>query len=626
MTEIPTAPPTFAELGLTAPLLRAIDEAGYETPTPIQATTIPALLAGRDLIGQAQTGTGKTAAFGLPMLQRLDLTSRDTQALVLAPTRELAIQVAEALHTYGKYLAGLVVLPVYGGQPIDAQQKRLLRGVHVVVGTPGRVMDHLRRGAMRLDKLRLVVLDEADEMLRMGFIEDVEWILSQAPPPGAAQPGASSQTLSAAAPVGGTASRQTALFSATMPPEIRRIAKRHLHDPASLEMAHRAVTLPAIEQRYLMAPYPQKLEVLTRLLESEPIDAALVFTRTKTTAAEVAEKLEARGYSVAAMHGDMTQPLRERVIERLRGGQIEIVVATDVAARGLDVDRISHVINFDIPSDVESYVHRIGRTGRAGRTGVAVVFVTPRERRMLQEIERFTGQRIASMPLPTPADVATRRKNQFKDSLRQALADADLELYLSLVEELVEEGHDVAEVAAAAAYLARRDRPLELAPETLPAASMTVGRSAPGAPPPRGSGAGSGEGSSGSGATGDRMVRLVLDAGRQAGVRPGDIVGAIANEVGIPGKEIGAIDILDQFSVVEVPARHVALVLAKMAKVALRGRPVTIRTGGETPPPRPRGPRPSGPSASGAPPAGAPKKKWPAPKGRDGAPWMRRPK
>jgi|CXWL01.1.fsa_nt_gi ATP-dependent RNA helicase DeaD len=601
-TESPL-PPTFASLGLADPLLRAIDDAGYEAPTPIQAATIPSLLAGRDLIGQAQTGTGKTAAFGLPLLQSIDPASRETQALVLAPTRELAIQVAEALHTYSKYLPNLVILPVYGGQPIDGQQKRLLRGVHVVVGTPGRVMDHIRRGALRLDRLRIVVLDEADEMLRMGFIEDVEWILSQAPPSGAraaaqvSPPGASHLVEAGAAGPAGDAgashlvgrTRQTALFSATMPAEIRRIAQRHLFEPATLETAHRAVTLPAIEQRYLMAPYPQKLEALTRILESEPIDAVLVFTRTKTTSAEVAEKLEARGYSVAAMHGDMTQPLRERVIERLREGSVEIVVATDVAARGLDVDRISHVINFDIPSDVEAYVHRIGRTGRAGRTGVAVVFVTPRERHMLHEIERFTGRKILPMQMPTPADVAARRKNQFKDSLRKALAEADLELYMSLIEELVEEGHEIAEVAAAAAFLARRDRPLELAIEAPQRQDL-----------PRGAD--------------DGMVRLVFDAGRQSGVRPGDIVGAIANEAGVPGKEIGAIDILEHISMVEVPSRYAPTVLAKMAKSTLRGRPLTIRAAGEMdPPPRPRSA--SGPASR---PAGSTPGRWPT-TGKPGA-------
>jgi ATP-dependent RNA helicase DeaD len=532
----PAPPPveTFQELGLSDPLLRSIAEVGYEAPTPIQAVAIPPLLAGRDLIGQAQTGTGKTAAFGLALLQAIDPADRNVQALVLTPTRELGIQVAEALHTYGKYLQRLVVLPVYGGQSLDVQQRRLERGVHVVVGTPGRIMDHLRRGTLRLDKIRMVVLDEADEMLRMGFIEDVEWILAQAPPP--------------------AAGRQTALFSATMPPEIRRIAQRHLKDPVGIELERKSLTVPLIEQRYVLVPQAQKLDALTRLLETEPIEAVLVFTRTKTAAAEVAEKLEARGYSVAALHGDMNQPMRERVVERLRGGNVEIVVATDVAARGIDVDRITHVVNYDVPYDLGAYVHRIGRTGRAGRAGIAVLFVTPRERRMLQDLERFTGQRIAPMKMPTAADVASRRSELFKETLRKTMAEEDLELYLALVEQLVEEGLDIAEIAAAAAYLARRERPLEVAVEpesaSLPAAD-------------------------------GGMVRLFLNAGRIAGVRPADIVGAIANEAGVPGKEIGSIDINDRFSFVEVPARYQKQVVERMASATLRGRPIEIRIAGE---------------------------------------------
>jgi ATP-dependent RNA helicase DeaD len=529
------SPDSFQALGLSERLLQSVIEVGYEAPTPIQSAAIPPLLAGKDLIGQAQTGTGKTAAFGLPLLQAIDPAQRSVQALVLTPTRELAIQVAEALHTYGKNLQGLVVLPVYGGHSLEDQTRRLQRGVHIVVGTPGRIMDHLRRGTLRLDRLRMVVLDEADEMLRMGFIEDVEWILAQAPP--------------------SSSGRQTALFSATMPPEIRRVAQRHLHEPVTLQLAHKTLTLPAITQRYLMIPQAQRLEALTRLLEIEPTEAVLVFTRTKNAAAQVAERLEARGYSVAALHGDMAQPLRERVIDRLRSGSVEIVVATDVAARGLDVERISHVVNYDIPNDVEAYVHRIGRTGRAGRPGIAVLFVTPRERRMLQDIERFTGQRVEPMKMPTPADVAARRSELFKESLRKAIGEGDLELYLTLVEDLVEEGFEIAEIAAAAAYLARRERPLvEVAvePET---------RELPG--------------------TADGMVRLFLNAGRQGGVRPADIVGAIANEAGVPGREIGAIDIYDRFSLVEVPARFQRQIIEKMSGSTLRGRSLEIKIAGK---------------------------------------------
>jgi ATP-dependent RNA helicase DeaD len=518
---------TFAELGLTEPLLRGLTDLGYEAPTPIQEKTIPVLLAGRDLIGQAQTGTGKTAAFALPILQGLDLARAETQALVLAPTRELAIQVAEAFHAYAKHLGRVVVLPVYGGQPIDRQQQRLVRGVHVVVGTPGRILDHLRRGTLRLDAVRTAVLDEADEMLRMGFLEDVESILSQAPK-----------------------ERQTALFSATMPPEIRRVAARHLREPAQIAIERHTLTVPATEQRYLTLAPQQKLDALSRLLETEPTEAVLVFSRTKTGAAELTEKLQARGYAAEAMHGDMNQVQRESVIRRLRAGQVEIVVATDVAARGLDVERISHVINYDIPNDVEAYVHRIGRTGRAGRSGVAVLFVSPRERRMMQEIERYTGQRLQPMKMPTQADVAARRMALFKDSIRKTLAEGDLDLYLTLVEELVEEGLEIAEVAAAAARLARKDKPLEVALEPEP-------RDMP--------------------HTEDGMVRLFIPAGSRAGVRPADIVGAIANEADVPGKAIGAIDIYDDFTFVEVPSRYGAQILERMAQATIRGRQVEVR-------------------------------------------------
>jgi ATP-dependent RNA helicase DeaD len=539
---------TFEGLGLSAPILKAIAEIGYEAPTPIQEKTIPPMLAGRDLIGQAQTGTGKTAAFAIPILEKIDLAVPEVQALVLAPTRELAIQVAEAIHSYSKFLGRVGVLPVYGGQPIQLQLKRLDRGVHVVVGTPGRIMDHLRRGSLRLDAVRVVVLDEADEMLRMGFIEDVEWILSQAPE-----------------------GRQTALFSATLPREIRRIAERHLKDPVTIEIEHKTLTVPTIEQRYLIVTPQQKLDVLARILETEPTEAVLIFTRMKTGAAELAERLQGRGYAAEAMHGDMNQAQRESVIRRLRAGQLEIVVATDVAARGLDVERISHVVNYDIPNDVEAYVHRIGRTGRAGRSGVAVLFVSPRERRMMAEIERFTGQRIRPMKMPTQADVAARRIALFKDSIRSTVEEGDLDLYLSLVEELVEEGLDLAEIAAGAARLARGDKPLEVEVEPEPERVAQAE---------------------------DGMVRLFIDAGSRAGVRPGDIVGAIANEAGVPGKAIGSIDIYDRFTFVELPSQFRDQVLQRMARATLRGRPVEVRVatpeGGGRPHERGRDHRPPG--------------------------------
>ncbi|MGB5036094.1 MAG: DEAD/DEAH box helicase, partial [Blastocatellia bacterium] len=502
---------TFAELGLPQPLLDAINDVGYEIPTPIQSKTIPALLDGRDLVGQAQTGTGKTAAFALPILAKLDLKLYETQALVLAPTRELALQVAEAIHTYSKHLGTVRVLPVYGGQPISKQIERLRSGAQVVVGTPGRVMDHLRRGTMRFDSLKFVVLDEADEMLRMGFIEDVEWILSEA-----------------------KGEFQTALFSATMPREVRRIADRHLKNPISVELEHATLTVPKIKQTYVNVSEQAKVEVLTRILEAEDAEAVLIFVRTKNDAAELNERLQGRGYASESLHGDLTQPQRESVVRRLRGGQIEVVVATDVAARGLDVEHITHVINFDVPHDVESYVHRIGRTGRAGREGCAIIFVTPRQGRMIREIERYTGASIAPMKMPTRADIAARRIASFKDRIRKTVAEGDLELYLSLVEDLIDEGMEATELAAALARLARGDKPLEMEVET---GAAEIVRTEAG------------------------MVRLVLDAGRKDGIRPGDIVGAIANEADVPGRAIGSIDIYDNVTFVEIPESFLAQVL-----------------------------------------------------------------
>lgn len=526
---------TFGELGLSEALLKAINDVGYEAPTPIQARTIPPLLAGRDLIGQAQTGTGKTAAFALPMLEKLELGRAEVQALVLTPTRELGIQVAEAIHTYSKHLGRVRVLPIYGGQSIVTQMARLASGVHVVVGTPGRIMDHLRRGTLSLSALKMVVLDEADEMLRMGFIEDVEWILSQA-----------------------SSERQTALFSATMPREVRRVADRHLTNPVTIDIEHKTLTVPTIEQSYLNVSDQHKADALTRLLELEPSGATLVFASTKVGAANLTEKLQARGYAAEAMHGDMSQAQRESVIRRLRNGQVEIVVATDVAARGLDVEHITLVVNYDIPNDTEAYVHRIGRTGRAGRAGRAILFVTPRQQRMLREIERYTGQRIEAMKMPSKADVAARRIALFKENIRRILVEEELDLYLTLVEELVEEGgFDMAEVAAAAARLARGDKPLEVAIEPEPEQT------------PR---------------TEDGMVRLFINAGRRNGIRPSDIVGAIANEAGIPGKVIGAIDIYDRFTFVDVPAQYRDQVLKRMARSSIRNQAIDIRVAtGEAP-------------------------------------------
>ena len=538
---------TFAELGLRSELVDTLTALGYEAPTPIQERTIPRMLAGKDLIGQAQTGTGKTAAFALPILEKIDVRSRDTQALVLTPTRELAMQVAEAIHTYSQKLGHISVLPVYGGAPLVPQLKRLERGAVVVVGTPGRIIDHLERQSLDLSKLRVVVLDEADEMLKMGFIDDVERILSSSP-----------------------AERQTALFSATMPEAVLRIAKRHLRNPERIEIEHKAMHSPLIEQRFLNVSEGQKLEVLTKILELEPAEAVLIFRRTKTGSAELAEKLEARGFAAVAMHGDMTQPLRESVIRRLRAGQVDIVVATDVAARGLDVEQIEHVINYDIPYDVEAYVHRIGRTGRAGRTGVATLFITPRERKMMREIERFTGLPIKPMKMPTRADLAAKRVQVFKENVRKTIQEGDLDLYLELVEELVEEGpFDIAEIAAAAARLANSSRTLAAPKEEEAPAPAPATERAP---------------------ITDKTITLSMSLGRREGIRPADIVGSIANEANVPGREIGPIEIRDEVTYVGIPERYVENVLAKLGKKRFRGRALNLRVATKPPAPPDRHP------------------------------------
>lgn len=530
-----TASP-FTALGLNDSLVQTLSALGYEAPTPIQQRTIPALLAGRDVIGQAQTGTGKTAAFALPILQKIDAVRRETQALVLAPTRELAVQVADALHSYAHGTPGVTVLPVYGGAPIGPQLKRLERGVQVVVGTPGRLIDVLDRKSLRLDAIRFLVLDEADEMLKMGFIDDVEKILSLTPKP-----------------------RQIALFSATMPPGVVRIAQKHLVDPERISIERKTVTAPDIEQRFINVSEGQKLETLAHILELEDSEAVLIFRRTKNGAAELAERLEGRGFAAVAMHGDMKQAERESVIRRLRAGQAEIVVATDVAARGLDVEQIAHVINYDIPNDVEAYVHRVGRTGRAGRTGVATLFVTPREQRMMREIERFTGSKIKPMKMPTRADVAARRVAQLKETIRKTIAEGDLDLYLDLVEQLVEEGpHDVAEIAAAAARLASAARPVAETPQPAVEEQPRARERAPRA------------------ARTD-SVRLRMNVGKRDGIRPADVVGSIANESGIPGRDIGPIEIRDDVTYVSVPADVIDHVIKSVSRSRFHGRAVNLR-------------------------------------------------
>ena len=520
----------FAQFELSDELLKAVNDVGYESASPIQLRTIPVLLAGKDVIGQAQTGTGKTAAFALPMLHKINVKSKKVQALVLTPTRELAIQVAEAFHSYAKYLGGVRVLPVYGGQSISQQFRHLKSGAQVIVGTPGRVMDHIRRETIDLSDLKIVTLDEADEMLRMGFQEDVEWILSHTPE-----------------------GRQTALFSATLPRQIRRLADKYLNDPVSIEIERKTMTVPTIKQFYVNVSEGQKTDALTRLLEVESAtgEAVLIFHRTKIGAADLTDKLQARGYAAEAMHGDLNQNQREALIKRLRNGQVEIVVATDVAARGLDVERISSVINYDMPSDTESYVHRIGRTGRAGREGKAVLFVTPRQQRMKRDIEQYTKQKIEPMKLPTQADVASRRITMFKERILNTLVEQELDLYLSLIEELAEEsGCDIAEIAAAAAFLGAGDKPLEIVVE--PKAEYLSQQS-------------------------DGMVRLFLDVGRNHNIGPGDIVGAIANEGNVPGKAIGAIDVYDRFTLVDIPAEFVQQVIEGMGNTRIRKQKANVR-------------------------------------------------
>jgi ATP-dependent RNA helicase DeaD len=443
-TEQADTTPTFADLGLSDQVLKAIREIGYETPSAIQAATIPTLLDGRDVVGLAQTGTGKTAAFALPILSRLDVSAKKPQALVLSPTRELALQVCEAFEQFASGMRGVHVLPVYGGQAYGVQLSALRRGVHVVVGTPGRIMDHLAKGTLDLSELKYLVLDEADEMLKMGFAEDVETILADTPD-----------------------DKQVALFSATMPPQIRRISKQYLNDAEEITVKAKTTTSVNTTQRYLMVSYPQKVDALTRILEVENFEGMIIFVRTKSETETLAEKLRARGYSAAAISGDVAQAQRERTVNQLKSGKLDILVATDVAARGLDVDRISHVVNYDIPIDTESYVHRIGRTGRAGRSGAAISFVTPRERRLLGAIEKATRQPLTQMQLPTVEDVNSTRLTRFDDAITEALSqDSRISAFRDIISHYVEH-HDVpeADVAAALAVVAQGETPLLLDPK-----------------------------------------------------------------------------------------------------------------------------------------------------------------
>ena len=617
---------TFSDLGLDDAVLKAVKDIGYETPSAIQAATIPALMAGRDVIGLAQTGTGKTAAFALPILSRLDPAQKSVQALVLSPTRELALQVCEAFEAYATHLHGVRMLPIYGGQGYGIQLSALRRGVQVVVGTPGRIMDHLDKGTLDLSELKYLVLDEADEMLKMGFAEDVETILAGTPD-----------------------NKQVALFSATMPAQIRRISAKYLHDAEEITIKRKTTTSANTTQRYLIVSYPQKVDALTRILEVENFEGMIVFVRTKSETETLAEKLRARGYSAAAISGDVAQAQRERTVNQLKSGKLDILVATDVAARGLDVDRISHVVNFDIPIDTESYVHRIGRTGRAGRTGDAISFVTPRERRMLTAIEKATRQPLTQMQLPSVENVNATRLSRFDDAITAALEqEARIAAFRDIVRHYVEH-HDVpdADVAAALAVVAQGDTPLLLSEEDVrreqreqreqserdrdargdrDAPSDRTGRGARDSRDSRDSRGGrdsrdhrdsrgerDGRDSRGERGTwgeraartdrsdrgersdrGDRgerdagperrirpasgpMAMYRIAVGKRQKVEPRQIVGALANEGGLSRQDFGAIDIRPDFSLVELPAHLPDEVLGKLTGTRIGGKLIELR-------------------------------------------------
>ncbi len=535
-------PTPFTTFSFDPDILQAIADLGFEEATPVQEQVLPLMLQGRDVIAQAQTGTGKTAAFGLPILQCLDSAANYPQALILAPTRELAVQVAEALHRMGKR-KGVSSLAVYGGQPIERQLRALRAGVQVVIGTPGRIMDHIRRGTLALDRVRTVILDEADEMLDMGFVEDIEFILEQVP-----------------------ADRQTGLFSATMPPRIVALARNYMRDPARVTIENEKMTVPLVRQVYYDVSGREKLDALTRILDFEAPASTIIFCARKSEADTLCESLQGRGYSAEVLHGDLNQTQRDRVMNRFRASQVEILVATDVAARGLDIPDVSHVINYDIPWDPESYVHRIGRTGRAGREGDAITLVTPREQRQLRTIERVIGRRLVRMRLPSPADVAARKREAVLDQIRGAIDEGGLDPYLSMVEALGDDYNPV-DIAAAAFKV--------LGDGTLMRAEAAVTPSRNG----NGNGHGIDQGPRASAADAGvevGMTRLFIHAGRRAGIRPMDIVGAIANEAGLPGNRVGSIDLYDNFAFVEVPNSDADRVLQTLNSTTLRGRRVEV--------------------------------------------------
>ncbi len=554
---------TFASLGLSPATLAVIEQLGFERPTPIQALTIPLMLEGRDVVAQAQTGTGKTAAYGLPLVDLIDPEHMRVQALVLCPTRELAVQVSEAVYSFGK-TQRIRVLPIYGGQPIDRQLRVLSAGTHIVAGTPGRLLDHIRRETLDLSNVRTVILDEADEMLAMGFIEDIETILSKLPP-----------------------ERQTALFSATMPAPIARLSKRYLRDPRRIKISSEAKNIPVIRQSFYQVYPAQKMDALFRVLDMETPGPTIIFCSTKRATEEVAEHLRGRGCLADGLHGDLNQRDRDRVMRRFKEGRVELLVATDVAARGLDIETVTHVINYDIPTDVESYTHRIGRTGRAGREGDAITLVTPRELGQLRFIERSTRANIQAMRLPTDADLAMRRREVLKHSLVEIIESGGLEGYMAAAEELLKDRAPAHVVAAALKLLGASDQPSNGGGGSMPEPAQSR---------PEGG-----------------MARLMLSMGRREGLRPSDLVGAIANETGLPGREIGAIDIFEYESFVEVPQSRAEDVARALMSTTLRGTKVRVervsgavveekRRASDVPPPRLPSPPPP------APPPRAPRK------------------
>ncbi|MFE7799920.1 DEAD/DEAH box helicase [Nocardia sp. NPDC057440] len=545
--------PTFADLGIDDRVLAAIADVGYESPSPIQAATIPPLLSGADVVGLAQTGTGKTAAFAIPILMGLETSGKLPQALVLAPTRELAIQVAEAFGRYATHIPGLHVLPIYGGQAYGVQLSGLRRGAHVVVGTPGRVIDHLEKGTLDLSQLKYLVLDEADEMLKMGFQEDVERILKDTP-----------------------STKQVALFSATMPAAIRKISKQYLNDPVEITVKSKTSTATNITQRWVQVSHQRKLDALTRVLEVESFEAMIIFVRTKQATEELAEKLRSRGFSAAAINGDIAQNQRERTIGQLKSGALDILVATDVAARGLDVERISHVVNYDIPHDTESYVHRIGRTGRAGRSGEALLFVAPRERHLLKSIERATRHPLTEMQLPSVDDVNAQRVAKFGDNITESLTSSNLQLFRRLIEDYERE-HDIplVDIAAALAVLSRDGDNFLMQPEP---PEPERARREPRERAPRHF---EDEGPRGSGpshqrATGAELVTYRISVGKRHRVVPGAIVGAIANEGGLRRSDFGHISIRPDHSLVELPANLPAETLEALRRTRISGQLIQL--------------------------------------------------